>query len=109
MEEMGLKGFYDAAHLAGHARCKSLLAPLVLLLLANCELSARMGVGQVLLNLLIAMLTSTYDENKRDAQEGWKLHRARVLVRIDKSMTKEQRIAADKVFWQRAPEDPNKR
>jgi hypothetical protein len=70
---------------------------------------SRAGVGQVLLNLLIAKLTSTYDENKKDAQQGWKLHRASVLVRIDRSMTEQQRIAPDKVFWQTSPEDPNKR
>jgi hypothetical protein len=57
---------------------------------------------QVLLNLLIAMLSSTFDEHYEDARNGWKLHRARVLVRIDKSMTKEQREAHDKVFWQKS-------
>ncbi len=63
----------------------------------------------MLLNLLIAMLTSTYDQNKKDAQEGWKLHRASVLVRIDRSMTDEQREAQDKVFWQTSPVETNKR
>ena len=59
----------------------------------------------MLLNLLIAMLTHTYDDNMKDAQQGWKLHRASVLVRIDKSMSKEQRAAQDKVFWQTSPVD----
>ena len=67
------------------------------------------AVGQVLLNLLIAMLSSTYEKNKQDAQQGWKLHRASVLVRIDRSMTEHQRTALDKVFWQTSPEDTNKR
>ena len=63
----------------------------------------------MLLNLLIAMLTSTYDDNKKDAQQGWKLHRASVLVRIDGSMTEQQRRAPDKVFWQTSPEDTSRR
>ncbi len=68
-----------------------------------------MGVGQVLLNLLIAMLSSTYEENYKDARQGWKLHRASVLVSIDSSMAEEQRMAADKVFWQTSPVDTKRR
>jgi hypothetical protein len=64
---------------------------------------------QVLLNLLIAMLSSTFDEHYEDARKGWKLHRARVLVRIDRSMTKEQRESLDKVFWQTSLVDPANR
>jgi hypothetical protein len=65
--------------------------------------------AQVLLNLLIAMLSSTFAENQKDAQQGWKLHRASVLVRIDKSMTEQQRKAADKTFWQTSPGDNDRR
>ncbi len=64
---------------------------------------------QVLLNLLIAMLSSTYEEHYEDAHKGWKLHRARVLVRIDKSMSEEQRNMPDKAFWQTSSDDTNER
>jgi hypothetical protein len=67
------------------------------------------GFGQVLLNLLVAMLSNTYEENHKDAQQGWKLHRASVLVRIDRSMTAQQRMAPDKVFWQTSPNEQDKR
>ncbi len=67
------------------------------------------GGRQVLLNLLIAMLSNTFEENDKDAQQGWKLHRARMLVRIDQSMTAAQRLAPDKVFWQTSPAEPEKR
>ncbi len=57
----------------------------------------------MLLNLLIAMLSSTFAEHYEDARNGWKLHRARVLVRIDRSMTEAQRTSQDKIFWQESP------
>ena len=63
----------------------------------------------MLLNLLIAMLSNTFVENSKDAQQGWKLHRASVLVRIDRSMTYDQRNAQDKVFWQTSLVETNKR
>jgi hypothetical protein len=61
------------------------------------------GRRQVLLNLLVAMLSNTFKASNKDAQQGWKLHRARVLVSIDRSMTEAQCTAPDKVFWQTAP------
>ena len=51
------------------------------------------------------MLSSTFNEHYEDARKGWKLHRARVLVRIDRSMSKKQRKAKDKVFWQISPKN----
>ncbi len=70
---------------------------------------SRGGGRQVLLNLLIAMLSNTFEENYKDAQQGWKLHRAKMLVRIDQSMTTAQRLAPDKIFWQTSPAEPEKR
>jgi hypothetical protein len=67
------------------------------------------GGRQVLLNLLIARLSNTFEENDKNALQGWKLHRARILVRIDASMTKAQRTAPDKIFWQTSPSEPQKR
>ncbi len=64
---------------------------------------------QVLLNLLIAMLSNTFEKNDKDAQQSYKLHRARMLVCIDQSMTAAQRLAPDKVFWQTSPAEPQKR
>jgi hypothetical protein len=62
----------------------------------------------VLLNLLIARLSNTFEGNDKDAQQGWKLHRARMLVRIDASMTETQRLEPDKTFWQTSPSEPQK-
>lgn len=63
----------------------------------------------MLLNLLVAMLSNTYDENYKEAQQGWKLHRASLLVSVDQSMTSAQRRAPDKAFWQTAPADMERR
>ncbi len=63
----------------------------------------------MLLNLLIAMLSSTYEKNHKEAQQGWKLHRASLIVRIDKSMSEKQRTSPDKVFWQTSPVDAKRR
>jgi hypothetical protein len=63
------------------------------------------GGLQVLLNLLVAMLNNTFEDNRRDAQQSWKLHRAALLLRIDRSMTKDQRCADDKQYWQMSADD----
>jgi hypothetical protein len=55
----------------------------------------------VLMNLLIAMLSQTYDEISSDARESWKLHRAAILVKIDRAATPARR--AREVFWQTTP------
>ena len=67
------------------------------------------GGRQVLLNLLTARLSNTFEENDKNARQGWKLHRARILVRIDASMTEPQRTAPDKIFWQTSPSEPRER
>ena len=61
----------------------------------------------VLMNLLIAMLSQTYEEISRDARECWKLHRATILVKIDRAVGHEFR--AGKVFWQTAPSETGAR
>ena len=55
----------------------------------------------VLMNLLIAMLSQTYDEISRDARESWKLHRAAILVKIDRAASPARR--AREIFWQTTP------
>ncbi len=52
----------------------------------------------VLMNLLVAMLTKTYDEIRSEARESWKLHRAAILVKIDHATHPADR--ARNVFWQ---------
>ncbi len=66
-----------------------------------------MFVTIVLMNLLIAMLSQTYDEISRDARESWKLHRATILVKIDHAVTSARR--ASDVFWQTTPSDAGAR
>ncbi len=61
----------------------------------------------VLMNLLIAMLSQTYDEISRDARESWKLHRATILVKIDRAVSPARR--ARDVFWQSTPSDAGDR
>ena len=58
---------------------------------------------QVLLNLLVAMLSSTFEKNSREAKQSWQLHRARVIVRIDHRMTAEEREEGGKRYWQETP------
>ena len=60
-------------------------------------------VTTVLMNLLIAMLSQTYDEISRDARESWKLHRAAILIKIDRAVSPARR--ASDVFWQTTPSD----
>ncbi len=61
----------------------------------------------VLMNLLIAMLSQTYDEISRDARESWKLHRATILVKIDHASDPDFR--ARQAFWQTTPSDAGAR
>ena len=53
----------------------------------------------VLVNLLIAMLGRTYDASREEVKKEWRLHRASVVVKIDRRMTANQRQAKDKLFW----------
>ncbi len=55
----------------------------------------------VLMNLLVAMLSKTYDDISREARESWKLHRAAILVRIDRAASPAFR--ARNVFWETSP------
>ena len=61
----------------------------------------------VLMNLLIAMLSQTYEEIRSDARESWKLHRAAILVKIDRAM--DTAFRARQVFWQTTPSEAGAR
>jgi hypothetical protein len=56
-------------------------------------------VTVVLLNLLIAQISNTFNETRAAAEGSRKLRRARIMVAIDKAMSAEQREDKDYVYW----------
>ena len=56
-------------------------------------------VSLVLINLLIAMMSSTYDDINDASKRQWNLVRARIITNFDKEMTDKERCSEDNIFW----------
>jgi len=55
--------------------------------------------GVLLINLFIAMMSSTYESVMREAEHRWQLERARIMDSIEGEMTLSQRLCSANKFW----------
>jgi hypothetical protein len=55
--------------------------------------------GVLLINLFVAMMSSTYDSVMREAEHRWQLERARIIDSIEGEMTLAQRLSKVNKFW----------
>jgi hypothetical protein len=83
--------------------------PALLYITAIVCLSNFFFVTIVLMNLLIAMLSNTYEQISREARQCWKLHRLRILTKIDRGLSRAERTRVDRVFWQTTDSSKGKR
>mmetsp|Transcript_31572 Transcript_31572/g.100981 ORF Transcript_31572/g.100981 Transcript_31572/m.100981 type:complete len:840 (-) Transcript_31572:42-2561(-) len=56
-------------------------------------------VSIVLINLLIAMMSSTYEGINQGAKTQWSLVRARIITNLDKEMSEADRRNASNIYW----------
>ena len=59
-------------------------------------------VSLVMINLLIAMMSSTYDSINESAKAQWNLVRARIILHVDKELTQEERTHESRKYWEDA-------
>mmetsp|Transcript_22992 Transcript_22992/g.46211 ORF Transcript_22992/g.46211 Transcript_22992/m.46211 type:complete len:112 (-) Transcript_22992:57-392(-) len=57
-------------------------------------------VSVVLINLLIAMMSSTYDEINQGAKHRWDLVRASILVTLDNNLPVDERTHDNNKYWE---------
>lgn len=55
--------------------------------------------GVLLINLFVAMMSSTYESVMREAEHRWQLERARIIDSIEGEMTLKQRLCSANKFW----------
>lgn len=57
-------------------------------------------VSLVLVNLFIAMMSSTYDRVNQQSTLEWNLVRARIITNLDRELSNQERISAENKFWE---------
>eukprot|EP00291_Cryptomonas_curvata_P029736 CAMPEP_0172213222 /NCGR_PEP_ID=MMETSP1050-20130122/37467_1 /TAXON_ID=233186 /ORGANISM="Cryptomonas curvata, Strain CCAP979/52" /LENGTH=550 /DNA_ID=CAMNT_0012894019 /DNA_START=489 /DNA_END=2142 /DNA_ORIENTATION=+ len=92
----------DYATTTDHAQT-STLSPITRCMVTSISVTNYFLVSVVLINVLIAMLSNSYQQCKDEAKSLWKLHRASIIVKIDLRMSSAQRNDASKVFWHTSP------
>jgi hypothetical protein len=65
-------------------------------------------VSLVLINLVIAMMSSTYDNINKRAKSSWNLCRAAIITNLDKDMEPSERESETNKYWVSAGVDEDK-